>query len=433
MISIAEAFDLITRTVQAGSVQAGSADQVDAIEEVDLGAAVDRVLAYDVTADVDSPPHDKSLMDGFAVRSDDINAGHRELEITETIAAGQLPGSTLRPGQAARIMTGAPLPRGADAVVMIELAQFDDVRVTVEIDRIQTGKHIARLGDNFRQGAIVFSRGHRVRPTDIGLLAEVGAHRLRVFRRTTIVVLPTGDELVECDQIPQPAQIRNSNGPLLQAMASRCGMSVTRLPIARDNRVELESLIRQGLQHEILLLTGGVSAGLFDLVPQILKEQGVQQIFHQVAIKPGKPIWFGCLDRTGRTKVANESSERGVRPRRTYVFGLPGNPVSSLVGFHLFVGTTIRMLEGVFDPAPRSESVCLARDHQTRGNRPTYWPASPALPRSSDRSSERWFEPLDWKGSSDLMTLGRATGFLYFPADRSEFQAGEVVQYFPLG
>ena len=404
MIQIQDAYDLLDQHVSTMPT-----------ETTPLAAAVGRVLAEDVTADVDSPPHDKSVMDGFAVRSSDIAQGLKRLEVVETIVAGDWPNQSLESGQAAKIMTGAPLPPGADAVVMVERTQSDESNnqhwVTLDIESLAAEKHVLRCGENFKKGQTVFSKSHVVRPTDVGLLAEVGAAAVSTGGKPNVAVLPTGTELVDCSSFPGRGQIRNSNGPMLVAMAQNCGLDVTDLGVGPDQTDALRKLIRQGLNHDLLLLSGGVSAGKMDLVPGILRELGVRQVFHKVCVKPGKPIWFGV--REGEAKT-------------TYVFGLPGNPVSSLVGYQLFVRAAIMKMTGrsmKMQPAIGE----LSAAHQTRGNRPTYWPAK----RVNDGTSVRKFHPLDWRGSSDLFALGEAEGLIFFPADTNQHPVGEQVQFFP--
>ena len=410
MISVSEAFEAIGQHVKAASP-----------ENVALAQAVGRRLSQDVRSDVDSPPHDKSVMDGFAVRAGDVKPGMSELKVIETVIAGGWPEKTIEPGQATRIMTGAPLPPGADAVVMIELTETrtdetgDWLRIKTELknEGVATGKHRMTQATNFAAGDVVFQAGHCVRPIDVGLLAEVGCHSVAVYRRPLIAVLPTGDELVDCDRVPNRGQIRNSNGPMLVAMARSLGLTTTDLGIGRDEREQLSQRIQSGLEHDMLILSGGVSAGMMDLVPGLLKEQGVEQIFHKVKMKPGKPVWFGV-------KKTNE--------QQTIVFGLPGNPVSSLVGFQLFVRATIDQLTGGAANEPPSEFCELTKPHQTRGDRPTYWPGRSI----TDDQTSRKVEPLAWNGSSDLRALGLADGLIYFSADPHDHPAGEVVKFFPL-
>jgi len=389
-------------------------------ETIGLSKAVGRVLANDVHSDVDSPPHNKSVMDGFAVRAADISAGVTEFRVLETIIAGGLPTAKVTQGTTSRIMTGAPLPDGADSVVMIEMSNLgytDPTPETVTLNvegRFSAGKHQMARAGNFASGDLIFKANHRIRPVDIGLLAEVGASNVVVWAQPTIAVLPTGDELVDCSQSPAASQIRNSNGPMIRAIAHQWTSSVTDLGIGVDEIADLESKIITGLKHDVLILTGGVSAGTKDLVPEVLASQGVKTIFHKVKVKPGKPIFFGVADRDGG--------------RRCYVFGLPGNPVSSLVGMHLFVSTAVRMMTGVAKAAVRPVRLgaILSRTHETRGNRPTYWPG-----RKCDVADPRLVKALRWNGSSDLLSLREAEGLIYFSVRESPHEAGAKVEFLP--
>ncbi len=406
MISIEEAYRLIATHVATLP-----------IEDVALADSVGRVLSRDICADVDSPPHRKSLMDGFAVRSNDVNANLRRLKIIETVVAGGWPQKIVNHGEAARIMTGAPLPEGSDAVVMIEKTATESVGefnfVVVHQDAIAPGNHVMQQADNFAADSVVLKHGHRIRPADVGLLAEVGAHRILAGSRPTVAVLPTGDELVTCSQQPSRGQIRNSNGPMLIALTKQLGLTTIDLGIGRDNPGELETIIQSGLQHDLFILSGGVSEGLLDLVPSTLQRLGVVEVFHRINIKPGKPIWFGVFSKSGR---------------RCYVFGLPGNPVSSLVGYHLFVRTAIRRLEMDLKPEPKFVIARLFESHETRGDRPTYWPAR----WHENNSSTRQVQPIAWHGSSDLLALGSADGLIYFPGGSATHDSGKEVEFYPL-
>jgi molybdopterin molybdotransferase len=405
MIPLEQAFQLLDENVTASPRT-----------NLSLASSVGSILASDIQSDINSPPHDKSMMDGFAVNSNDVNNGSKSLEIVETIIAGDWPQHAIKPGQASRIMTGAPLPQNADAVVMVEQTEIELVdevqRVKLLIDSIDPEKHILRQGINFKAGQVVLPQGHRVRATDIGLMAEVGAGQIATRAKPSVAVLPTGNELVDHQTTPQRGQIRNSNGPMLIALAQQLGLQATNLGSSIDDPRQLASLIESGLKHDVLLLSGGVSAGTMDLVPGILKELGVVEVFHKVAVKPGKPIWFGVSNRQGR---------------KQYVFGLPGNPVSSLVGFHLFVRRAIeKMLGSRIDHFP-TEYGELNIPHETRGNRPTFWPGK----RVIDDQTIRRFEPLVWRGSSDLFALGEAEGLIRFPENSVSHPAGEKVQFLP--
>lgn len=409
MITVEEAFIAVESTVSALPS-----------ETIGLGNAVGRVLAKDVRSDVDSPPHNKSVMDGFAVRAADIEAGITEFRVLETIIAGGLPTAEVTLGTTARIMTGAPLPAGADSVVMIEMSNLgysDPTPQTVTLSvegSFTAGKHQMARAGNFASGDLIFQAHHRIRPVDIGLLAEVGAAKVDVWTRPTIAVLPTGDELVDCSQSPAASQIRNSNGPMIRAIANQWAAEVTDLGIGVDEMADLEAKIIAGLKHDVLILTGGVSAGTKDLVPEVLAAQGVKTVFHKVKVKPGKPIFFGVADRADG--------------HRCYVFGLPGNPVSSLVGMHLFVSTAVRMMTGVAQDAlrPVRLGAILSDQHQTRGNRPTYWPG-----RRCDAADPRRVQALKWNGSSDLLSLREAEGLIYFPVRESPYESGAEVEFLP--
>ena len=356
MVSVEEALKLIVEHVSVLNV-----------EKVSLTEASNRVLAMDVFADRDSPPWRKSMMDGFAVKSSDINGGTRELSVIETVTAGGLSTRPVADGQATRIMTGAPVPEGSAAIVMIEHCKYEDDSdvVKVELESISPGKHLMEAAANFACGDTIFPIGRRIRALDTGLLAEVGASELSVFRTPKVAVLPTGNELVESGLTPEGPQIRNSNGPLLLSMLKDRGIAPTDLGIGRDNRDDMLPKLKEGLKHDVLLLSGGVSAGTLDLVPSLLKELGVTQVFHKVKVKPGKPIFFGIHDR--------EDGSRG------YVFGLPGNPVSSLVGFRLFVSVALKLLGGESDAVETTlQHAALSKDHETRGDRPTWWPGTTA-------------------------------------------------------
>ncbi|QEG21218.1 molybdopterin molybdotransferase MoeA [Mariniblastus fucicola] len=406
MVSVEEALRLISQNVSALS-----------IETVALEKAVGRVLAAEILADRDSPPWRKSMMDGFAVRSSDINSGTKNLTIVETVMAGGAPKKVVESGQATRIMTGAPVPEGADAIVMIEHCQFEEGsdRVVIEAESVATGKHLMEAAANFARRERIFAAGRKVRAVDVGLLAEVGAVELSVFKQPTVAVLPTGDELVSPDETPRGPQIRNSNGPMLIAMLGEMDIAATDLGIGHDNREAMQSKLKQGLEHDLLLLSGGVSAGTLDLVPSLLKELGVKEVFHKVKVKPGKPIFFGVHDR--------KNGSRG------YVFGLPGNPVSSLVGFRLFVTVALSILTGKSNAIETSPQLAkISCDHETRGDRPTWWPAR----RLPSPDSHMIVQPLVWNGSSDLLALGKAEGLIEFPAQGKIHKAGSEFPFWEL-
>jgi molybdopterin molybdotransferase len=395
-------------------------DRADALppSAQSLLAALGCTLAEDVAADADQPPFDKALVDGYALRASDIAAGDRRLAIGETILAGQTPARPLGPREAVVIMTGAPLPEGADAVVMHEHNPMADGTVQVQEPDVRPGRNRLVRGQVHRAGDVLLHRGTVLGPAHLGLLASVGRPSVRVVPRPRVAIVPTGDELVEPDQVPGPGQIRNSNGVMLEASCLAQGVHVQALPIARDESQALRRILKQGLEFDVLLVTGGVSAGQRDLVPGVLEELGVGRIFHKVRLKPGKPLWFGV------------GPARDGRPG-LLVFGLPGNPVSGLVSFLLFVRPALERLSGRAGDTREPVKACLAQEFVHRGDRPTYHPAR-WVRRSGDSTAAGTIEPLAWSGSADLLGVARADGLAVFPAGDRVFREGEIVSFLPL-
>jgi molybdopterin molybdotransferase len=351
-------------------------------------------LAEEIKADADQPPFDKSMVDGFALRSADPNSGIRRLKLDQTILAGHTPAGLLNSGSAAAIMTGAPLPQGADAVVMHERAQISGDEIVLDETPVTAGQNILRRGHIYRAGQRLLQPGSQLSATALGLLAAIGKTFVAVVPRPRLAIMPTGDELVESDQVPGPGQIRNSNGIMLEALALDRGASVQTFPIVPDDPAQLERRLKEGLAFDVLLVTGGVSVGQRDLVPAALEQLGVRRVFHKVYIKPGKPLWFGI------------GPQRGELPG-TLVFGLPGNPASGLVGFLLFVRPALHILEHQGGPLPGAEDVRLVEKFAHRSDRPTYRPVRIVRKAGSAESpGVRLVEVLDWAGSADLLGTG---------------------------
>ncbi|HEY1599017.1 MAG TPA: gephyrin-like molybdotransferase Glp [Pirellulales bacterium] len=418
MITVAEALAHVRDRAKANPAR-----------QVPLAAALGLVLADDVASDIDSPPYDKSIVDGYAVIADDLRGGKAHLTILEEVVAGAVPTARVVPGTATRIMTGAPLPAGANAVVMIERTEV--VRTDIKRDElprheikhhdesplgqvvicdagIGVGRNILRRGTAMRTGDMVLRRGVRLRPSEIGLLAEVGRAVVTVVPRPTVAILATGNELVEPNEIPSAGQIRNSNGPLLAALVSQAGGDPIVLPVARDDEADLREKISAGLAHDMLVLSGGVSAGVLDLVPRVLAELGAQQIFHKVRLKPGKPLWFGIAPRGDR---------------RTLIFGLPGNPVSSFVCSELFMRPAIEQLAGREGAGLRRVRARLEAEHAQRGDRQTYLPGV----LCTSRDAQPGVRLVDWQGSADLRGLAAATVLIEFAPGERQYAAGELV------
>jgi molybdopterin molybdotransferase len=381
-------------------------------QPVPLSDALGLTLAEAVVSDADSPPFDKALMDGYAVRSVDVQSGKAVLRVIEEVTAGHMPFKPLGPDEATRIMTGAPLPEECDCVVRIEHAQGGDSGKTVALETTDTkpGTNILLQGSVMRAGETVLPAGRTLRPQEIGALAELGRHQVPVRRRPVVAVLATGDELVPVEQVPGPGQIRNSNETMLCAQIRAAGAEPRPLGIARDERSHLAERIREGLQADVLVLSGGVSAGKLDLVPSELAAAGVREVFHKVDIKPGKPLWFGVHESDGG---------------RTLVFGLPGNPVSSMVCFELFTRTALRRLMGIEPAGPEAIMARLAVEHINRGDRPTYHPA-----RLEWKRTGLCVTPLPWQGSSDVRATVDANGLAVFVGDQT-YPVDTIVWAFP--
>ncbi|MFG0333654.1 MAG: gephyrin-like molybdotransferase Glp [Maioricimonas sp. JB049] len=388
-------------------------------EERELSEAAGHVLANDVTSAVDSPPFDKALMDGYAVRFADLAEPPVDLRVVDEVTAGRTPQMPVGAGEAIRIMTGAPLPDGADAVVPVEDTTFDEAsqRVTITVAPGGEGANLARRGAAMRAGEPVLTAGRLLRPQEIGLLAELGQAQVSVRQRPVISVLATGDELVPYSQQPGKGQIRNSNEPMLTVQITEAGATPRPLGIARDDRDELAAAVRSGLEADILCLSGGVSAGKLDLVPSVLEQAGVREVFHKVAVKPGKPLWFGVLD-----------GDRTADGRPRFIFGLPGNPVSSMVCFELFVRMAVWRLQGDPEAAPRRLPATIVEPFQIRGDRRTFLPV-----RLSVTAGGLEAIPVPWQGSFDLRATVDADGLLDVPPGDQDFHFGNCAHVIPVG
>ncbi|MBI5010013.1 MAG: molybdopterin molybdotransferase MoeA [Bacteroidia bacterium] len=386
MISFEKAYE----TVLASAFRTGS-------ETVSFTETPGRILAQEVISDMDMPPFDKSTVDGFACRRADLDS---ELSVIETIAAGKNPLKSVHQGECSKIMTGAPMPAGADCVIMVEESETQPsgkIRFTGTYSK----KNISFRGEDIKSGDVVLKPGKYLTPQDIALMATVGCTNVKVSMLPVIGVISSGDELVEPDQIPGLPRIRNSNAYQLMAQAKRAGCSARYYGIARDDEQATFEMVKKGVEEcDILLLTGGVSMGDFDFVPSVLERAGIKLLFTRVNVQPGKPTTFGvhtdCL-----------------------VFGLPGNPVSSYVQFEMLVRPLIYYMMGN-DWKPFTCELPMKESYSRR---------------SSDRlgfvpvliTDQREVLPVEYHGSAHITSISVAQGIIAIPPGRNMIEKGEIV------
>jgi len=377
-------------------------------ERLDLLAALGRVLAAPIIAPRDHPPFDRSTRDGYAVRAEDLHAG-QTLRLIGSIRAGESwSGAPLATGQAIEIMTGAPVPAGADAVVMLEHVVVENETLRLSKPRaVHTGDHVVARASEAQAGDIVLPVGRRVGAAEIAVAASCGAAQLGVFSQPAVAIIATGDELVELNQQPEPWQIYNSNTQALAALSQQVGAKPHRLATAHDNLSDLRSRLAETHDCDLVLFSGGVSAGKFDLVEQLLHETGAEFFFTGAKIQPGRPIVFGRLPR-GKAW--------------TYFFGLPGNPISTQVCFHLFVAPLLRALAGQTEIAPRFAEARLAEPVRANADLTRFLPAE--LTSAFDAAT---VSLVGWQGSGDLAANARANCYCVLPPRTEDFAAGETV------
>ncbi len=375
-------------------------------ETIEIEQAFGRVLAREVCADRDYPPFNRSTRDGFAVRSADARAPGARLECVGELRAGGSFEGALGPGQCVEIMTGASVPAGADAVAMIEHSKRDGRTIT--LDRaVRSGDHIVPRGSEARAAALLVAANTRLGYAEMALAAQAGAARLEVFANPRVAILSTGDEVVDARATPGPLQVRNSNGISIEVLARTAGAQPVQLGNTPDEKNALRRDIERGLQADILVLSGGVSMGKYDLVEQVLSDLGAEFHFTGVAIRPGRPAVFATC-------------------REKLVFGLPGNPVSTMVTFELFVLPAIDLFSGT---APRPLPVFRAKvvtPVREKGPMVHFLPA-----RIEWEGREARVTQLPWQGSGDIVALALANGFLVVGPERPEIAAGEWVDVLP--
>ncbi len=381
------------------------------IETVGLEQSLGRVLAEDVRANRDIPPYDVSAMDGYALCSADLAKIPATLKIVEDIKAGDMPSKQVGAGQCARIMTGAPMPRGADTVIRVEDTDVvSDGSVQINV-KVKPGNDIRLQGEGMRNGDVVLAAGTEITPGVIGILATVKSKQMRVYRRPRVAILSTGDELEGMDDPVDPNKIPNSNSYALMAQLQALGIEPTLLGIARDDPAELAEYLQRGLRFDVLLVSGGSSVGVHDYVRPTMEALGVRMKFWRVAMKPGHPLAFGVLQQNGDGT-----------PKDSFVFGLPGNPVSSMVCFEEFVTPMLRSMMGHARLYRRTLTARLTHDVKHQAGRTEFVRVTLAKDGSGYVATSTGSQ-----GSGMLLSMARADGLLVVPADSTGLIAGEQV------
>ena len=405
--SLVLTFEEARRTVELHAARMSPRAQ----ETLDLLHTASRILAEPISADRDIPPFPRSTRDGYAVRAADLAKLPAKLRVIGEIKAGPMPGpikSPMNSGECFSIMTGAPVPQGADAVVMVEYTSAEGG--SVEISKpVAHGENIVPQGAEAKRGALLLEPGTSLNEAAIAVAASVGKSKLKVFARPRVAVLTTGDEIVDVSATPGPAQIRNSNSYSLSVQIQNAGGDPVILPIAPDEPVRLRQLILEGLQSDLLVMTGGVSMGRYDLVEQVLAELHAEFFFTGAKIQPGKPVVFGRVGTSGADT-----------PK--YFFGLPGNPVSTMVTFELFAKPLIEALAGM---SPRRLTFTHARLKSEIRVKTGLTRFLPAI--LSGAYANTHVELVPWQGSGDIAGRSRSNCYVVIPADREHIPAGEWV------
>lgn len=397
MISVSEAIQIVK-------------DQTTTLptELVELANSRGRVLAQNASADTDLPPFDRAQMDGYALRAEDVQSIPAQLRIVGESVAGKGWHHTMSEGEAVRIMTGAPVPAGADSVQQVELThELKDGTVVELLKSVETGRSIVKRGSEIREGDPVLASGVVLTPAMIAVLAAFGYAEVTVGNRPRVAVLATGSELVDVHQTPGQDQIRDSNNYSIGAYAENAGAIVTRLPLTGDDLGSLKETIGSASETSDLVITsGGVSMGVYDFTKTALKELDATIFFERVALRPGKPTVFARL------------------PNGTLVFGLPGNPVSVSVTFNLFARTAILAMQGAQDCSLSKETAVLAKGVKGAADRESYLPAQ----LTTNDDGELVAFPLRWGGSSDFVSFVIATALIIVPAGKGPLAERELVK-----
>jgi molybdopterin molybdotransferase len=393
VITVAQALEIIARETAPGPA-----------EKISIAEGCGRVLAQDVVADVDWPPFETSAMDGYAVRLGDIQVGRPLAERATAVMAGDPPPPPMRGAEAVRIMTGAPLPSGTEAIIPVEESRPENGEVVFRAVPA-AGAHIRRRGESVAAGSTLLRRGRRMTPADVALAAMAGADPVSVYPRPSILIAATGNELVAPSERPRPGQLRDSNGPMLFSLCRSRGWPAALAGRVADDSGAVEKLFQSAPgQCRFLVTSGGVSAGELDLLPEVAHKCGYEILFHGVAVQPGKPIAFG-------------------KKGDAFWFGLPGNPVSSSVAFHVFVQTALDRIEGFTPPGAPRLTARAGRKLRAAGSREAY--------RDAVLRTERgtlFVDPVTTRGSHDIAAHARANVLIRIPPGAEFIEEGTVVE-----
>ena len=393
MISINEALEIIkSKTSPRES------------ERISLFQAIGRVLAEDIFADMDLPPFDRSQMDGFAVRSKDLKKNPVDLKLIGESVAGKGFKDELKPFETVRIMTGAPVPKGADAVQKVELIEENGERI-VFLESVKKGHFITPKGSEIKKGEKVFEKGEKIDEKMIAALASFGYAEVKVYKKPKVAILATGSEIVEINKKPKQDQIRDSNSAMLKVFAESCNAEVEVLPLVKDEVKLLQNQIDNALKtNDILIITGGVSVGKYDFTKEVLRNLGAEIYFDKVSLKPGKPTVFGKLN-------------------DKLIFGLPGNPVSVAVTFQLFVRTALFLAQNAIKSDLKKGFARLKNPVRGTKERDSFLPGVFEI----DENGILTAELLPWSGSSNFIAFAKAQILLFIPKGKS-FERGETVK-----
>lgn len=375
-------------------------------EFVSIHDCLDRILAADIFADRDYPPFNRATMDGYAIISQDINIGKNNLlKITDTIHAGEAKQFALESGNCIKIMTGAPVPKRANAVIRIEDTHINGHEIHFNVKQVKENQNIAIQGEDARKGDLLIKKGTKLNPNSISLLAVTGHAKLEVYKLPIIAIVSTGNEIVAVESVIQPHQIRDSNVHTLKNSLLNYCISAIQTALIVDDKIALKNTISELLNTDIIIISGGVSKGDADYVPEILKHLGVIEIFHRVSIKPGNPLWFGKM------------------PNGGVVFGLPGNPISVQVGYKVFIESFIRKC---FDMEPIEPLFLpLLGEKSKKSNFTEYFPC-----KLTHENKKSGLAINKMNTSGDISTTNNSDGIAIHPSEIQTIEKGEFVEFY---